>query len=162
MFTEKKLNSRTERYEELEMSVRYTLADETDIICGLSMASAIINVYIDSINWVGFYILKNGELVLGPFQGLPACIRIAVGKGVCGTAAKEGRTVIVKDVNEFPGHIACDVCSNSEIVIPIFTNGELYGVLDIDSHEIGRFDQEEAKCLEAVARDIGEFVRRCL
>ncbi|MNP28373.1 Free methionine-R-sulfoxide reductase [compost metagenome] len=100
------------------------------------------------INWVGFYLYDGKELVLGPFQGLPACIRIPIGRGVCGTAASERRTLLVDDVHAFPGHIACDEASQSEIVVPMFKNGELYGVLDIDSPLKNRFDSEEQQFLE--------------
>ena len=109
------------------------IQDEPNAIANLANASALLNLFMKDINWVGFYLYDGKELVLGPFQGLPACIRIPLNRGVCGTAASERRTLLVDDVHAFPGHIACDAASNSEIVIPIIKNGELYGVLDIDS-----------------------------
>ncbi|WP_373893084.1 GAF domain-containing protein [Virgibacillus natechei] len=125
---------------------------ETDHIALLSNASALLNQFLTKINWVGFYIWRNDELVLGPFQGLPACIRIAYGKGVCGTAMKERKTQRVADVNQFPGHIACDAASQSEIVVPISLNDELYGVLDIDSPNTNRFDEMDQQYLEKFVR----------
>jgi L-methionine (R)-S-oxide reductase len=103
------------------------------------------------LNWAGFYLLQEGELVLGPFQGKVACVRIALGRGVCGTAAERRETVIVADVNAFPGHIACDAASRSEIVVPLIKDGRLLGVLDIDSPQPGRFDQEDGVGLNAAA-----------
>ncbi|MCL2378644.1 MAG: GAF domain-containing protein [Defluviitaleaceae bacterium] len=132
------------------------LEDDKDEIASLANISAVINGYMDRINWVGFYIMKEGELVLGPFQGLPACIRIAVGKGVCGTAAAKRTTQIVEDVNKFPGHIACDAASQSEIVIPIFKNGEVYGVLDVDSPILNRFGEMENKYLQEICTLISQ------
>ncbi|MCL2873766.1 MAG: GAF domain-containing protein [Defluviitaleaceae bacterium] len=126
------------------------LDDDKDIIASLANLSAVINGYMDKINWAGFYVMKDGELVLGPFQGLPACIRIQVGKGVCGAAVAERKTQIVPDVHKFPGHIACDSASNSEIVIPIFKNDEVFGVLDIDSPELNRFGELENKYLSEI------------
>ncbi|MNJ63883.1 Free methionine-R-sulfoxide reductase [compost metagenome] len=113
----------------------------------------------NEINWVGFYLNVDGELVLGPFQGLPACVRIPMGKGVCGTAAQEGTTLRVADVHEFPGHIACDAASNSEIVIPIFVSGKLYGVLDIDSPIKNRFDEVDQQILEQFVVVLTEYLR---
>ncbi len=124
------------------------LTGEPNVIANLSNASALLNQFFDQINWVGFYLIENGELVLGPFQGLPACVRIPLGKGVCGTSAETQETIIVPDVHQFPGHIACDAASQSEIVLPIVKDGELIGVLDIDSPIKNRFSQEDAKGLE--------------
>ena len=118
----------------------------------LANASALLWQEMESINWVGFYKMVEGALVLGPFQGKPACIRIPVGKGVCGTAAAEDRIQLVYNVHEFPGHIACDGASNSEIVLPIHVNGEIWGVLDIDSPEIGRFTEYDKEGLEKVVQ----------
>lgn len=109
------------------------LDGETDVIANLSNASALLNSFLTDVNWVGFYIWKEEQLVLGPFQGLPACIRIPNGRGVCGTAIKERKTQLVPDVQAFPGHIACDSASRSEIVVPIIVQGKPFGVLDIDS-----------------------------
>ena len=136
-------------YAELVQQLRSLIATEPDRIANLANASALLFALLPDLNWAGFYLLKEGELVVGPFQGKPACVRIAVGKGVCGTAALRRSTVIVADVHEFPGHIACDAESNSEIVVPIIsTAGELLGVLDLDSPLTGRFDAEDAKGLE--------------
>lgn len=124
------------------------LEGEKDTTALLANASALLNQFLDDINWVGFYLWKKDELVLGPFQGLPACIRIPHGKGVCGTAIKEQRTQRVADVTLFPGHIACDAASKSEIVIPIIINGDIFGVLDIDSPLTNRFDEIDQTYLE--------------
>ena len=118
-------------------------------IANLSNASALLWETLPDINWAGFYKMVDGALVLYPFQGKPACIRIPVGRGVCGTAVAEDRTQLVYDVHQFPGHIACDCASNSEIVLPIHVNGEIWGVLDIDSPDIGRFKEEDKAGLEA-------------
>ena len=118
-------------------------------VANLANASALLWQELPDINWAGFYKMTDGALVLGPFQGKPACIRIPVGKGVCGTAVAEDRTQLVYNVHDFPGHIACDCASNSEIVVPIHVNGEIWGVLDIDSPEIGRFSKEDQTGLEA-------------
>lgn len=121
-------------------------------ISNLANASALLNQALPKINWVGFYLMKDGQLVLGPFQGKPACIEIKVGCGVCGTAVAQDETMLVKNVHNFPGHIACDSASNSEIVIPLHKNGEVIGVLDIDSPLPSRFDEEDQNGLEAFAR----------
>ncbi len=125
-------------------------------IANLANVSAAVWQAMDRINWAGFYLMEQGMLVLGPFQGKPACIEIPVGKGVCGTAVKEAKTILVEDVHQFPGHIACDSASNSEIVVPIFKNGEIYGVLDIDSPYFARFTREDQLGLEAVVRVLEE------
>ncbi len=117
-------------------------------IANLANASALLYNTLSDINWAGFYLMQNDMLVLGPFQGKPACIEIPLGRGVCGTAAQKRKTQLVYNVHEFEGHIACDSASNSEIVVPIFKNGEVYGVLDIDSPLIGRFSEEDRKGLE--------------
>lgn len=118
----------------------------------LANASAALWQAMENINWVGFYLMESGKLVLGPFQGKPACIEIPLGRGVCGTAAQEKRTVLVEDVHQFPGHIACDSASNSEIVVPIFKNGAIYGVLDIDSPYVSRFTIEDQRELEEIVK----------
>ena len=128
------------------------LTGEKNLYANLSNASALLNQFFDRINWVGFYLMEDGELVLGPFQGLPACIRIPLGKGVCGTAAKTKESIIVPDVNAFPGHIACDAASQSEIVIPIVKNGNIFGVLDVDSPELNRFSEEDRIGLRKIRR----------
>jgi len=139
-------------YDLLYKQLDALLGGETDETTNLANASALLNQFLDEINWVGFYIWKEDELVLGPFQGLPACTRIPYGKGVCGTSVKEEATILVPDVSKFPGHIVCDAASQSEIVIPIFKGDEIYGVLDIDSPVLERFSEEEQGYLE-------EFVR---
>ena len=119
-------------------------------VANLANASALLWQEMPGINWVGFYKMVDGALVLGPFQGKPACIRIPVGRGVCGTAVAEDQVQLVYNVHEFPGHIACDCASNSEIVLPIHVNGEIWGVLDIDSPHIGRFTEEDSAGLQKV------------
>lgn len=128
--------------------------NEHDLIANLANISACLNENMDRINWVGFYIMKDGELVLGPFQGKPACIRIPIGKGVCGTCVKEKKIQRIEDVHQFPGHIACDSASNSEIVLPLFKNGEVIAVLDIDSPHFKRFTQNDERILEEVSEYI--------
>ena len=125
-------------------------------VANLANASALLWQELNEINWAGFYLMENGILVLGPFQGKPACIEIAVGKGVCGTAAAERATQLVPDVHKFPGHIACDGASNSEIVIPIYKNGAVFGVLDIDSPKFGRFTEEDRAGLEQFVKVLEE------
>ena len=125
--------------------------NERDRIAVLSNASALINMVLDDINWAGFYLFDGTELVLGPFQGLPACIRISLGKGVCGTAAEKMETLVVPDVNAFPGHIACDSASKSEIVVPLKRGSLLLGVLDVDSPTLARFGEPEKELLEKMA-----------
>lgn len=121
-------------------------------IANLANASALLWQMLEDINWAGFYLMEDGKLVLGPFQGKPACIEIPLGKGVCGTAAAEKKTQLVRDVHTFPGHIACDCASNSEIVVPIIADGEVRGVLDIDSPSVGRFTEADREGLEAFVR----------
>lgn len=140
--------SRVERYRVLETSLVSLLEGESDPLANLSNAAALLAQSLDRINWCGFYLLRGEELVLGPFQGKPACVRIAPGKGVCGTAAAGRETLIVPDVSRFPGHIACDSASRSEIVVPILENGVLRGVLDVDAPEVARFDDEDRAGLE--------------
>ncbi|WP_064092652.1 GAF domain-containing protein [Rossellomorea aquimaris] len=132
------------------------LDGEPNQIANLSNASALLGQFLDRINWVGFYLYEeeSNQLVLGPFQGLPACVRIPLGRGVCGTSASERKTLVIEDVHQFPGHIACDAASQSEIVIPLVKDDKLIGVLDIDSPEKSRFDQEDQKYLEAFANEL--------
>ena len=127
----------------------------------LANAAALLYDSMDDLNWAGFYLMRNGRLVLGPFQGKTACIHIPVGRGVCGTAVAEDRTQLVPDVHAFPGHIACDSASNSEIVIPLTVNGELYGVLDIDSPLLSRFDETDRKYLERFALTVCTLLENC-
>ena len=139
-------------YKELTGQIRALTDGVPHKIANFANASAAIWQAMDRINWAGFYFMEQGKLVLGPFQGKPACIEIPVGKGVCGTAVQERRTILVEDVHRFPGHIACDSASNSEIVVPIYRNGEVWGVLDIDSPYYARFTAEDQAGLEAVVR----------
>lgn len=134
------------------------VVSEKDELANLSNATAIINSCINDLNWVGFYLMKNGELVLGPFQGLPACNRIKIGKGVCGTAVEEAKTQLVNDVHLFPGHIACDSASKSELVIPIIKDGIAYGVLDIDSPIKERFTQQHKEYFERLVNILNEKI----
>ena len=135
----------------LIQTVRALLEGERDRIANLANCAALLWQELIDINWVGFYLLKGGELVLGPFQGKPACVRIAIGKGVCGTAAERRVAVVVPNVHEFSGHIVCDSASNSEIVVPLIKDGALLGVLDIDSPRLNRFGEEDRRTLEQVA-----------
>jgi len=127
------------------------LTGEQDFIANAANTSALVFDALPDINWAGFYFLRNGELVVGPFQGKPACVRIPLGKGVCGTAAANRKTIVVRDVHEFPGHIACDAASLSEIVVPLLRGDELLGVLDIDSPLVGRFDDADRRGIERLA-----------
>ncbi|MCC3713066.1 GAF domain-containing protein [Staphylococcus hominis] len=126
------------------------IEDETNLIAILSNTSALLNDNLDQINWLGFYLIENNELILGPFQGHPACIHISIGKGVCGTAVANNQTQLVDDVNTFPGHIACDANSKSEIVVPIHVNNEIIGVLDIDAPITQRFSKDDQQGLEEI------------
>lgn len=140
--------NRRKNYETVLQQLDALIEGEIDQVANLANAAALLNQFLEEVNWVGFYLWKEDELVLGPFQGLPACIRIPYGKGVCGTAVKEKKTMLVPNVNEFPGHIACDAQSQSEIVIPMISNGKVIGVLDIDSPIINRFDETDQHYLE--------------
>ena len=139
-------------YKELIAQVDALTAGVPHKIANLANAAAAIWEAMEKINWAGFYLMERGKLVLGPFQGKPACIEIAVGKGVCGTAVAERKTQLVEDVHRFPGHIACDSASNSEIVVPIYEKGEIFGVLDIDSPYYARFSTEDQAGLEELVR----------
>ncbi|MFS0646613.1 GAF domain-containing protein [Siminovitchia sp. 179-K 8D1 HS] len=151
--------NKQEDYQLLLKQLKALLDGETDETALLANASALLNQFLDEVNWVGFYVWKNDELVLGPFQGLPACTRIAYGKGVCGTAVKDRKTERVADVHQFPGHIACDAASRSEIVVPIVVNGDVYGVLDIDSPITDRFDEIDQKYLEEFVTIIEGYLK---
>jgi GAF domain-containing protein len=135
-------------YNLLSKQLQSLIEDETNLIAILSNTSALLNDNLDQINWVGFYLIDNQELILGPFQGHPACVHIAIGKGVCGTAVAQNQTQRIADVHQFPGHIACDAQSKSEIVIPLHQNNEIIGVLDIDSPINSRFTEEDQRQLE--------------
>ncbi|MEA5094606.1 MAG: GAF domain-containing protein [Sedimentibacter saalensis] len=143
----------------MNMSLEGLISEEPDWLANLSNAAALLWMLMDDINWAGFYVYKNGELVLGPFQGKPACTHIQIGKGVCGTAAEQRKTQLVKNVHEFPGHIACDSQSNSEIVIPLLIENKIVGVLDIDSPKLGRFDQTDKEYLEQFAEIVERYVK---
>lgn len=152
-----KVKYRTD-YEWMAVQLRALAEDVEYEITNLANASALLFESMEGINWAGFYLLRDNQLILGPFQGKPACTKIPMGKGVCGTAALRGETQLVEDVHQFPGHIACDCASNSEIVIPLYKDGTLYGVLDIDSPEPGRFDREDQRGLELFARTLESFI----
>jgi L-methionine (R)-S-oxide reductase len=149
--------TKEENYELVLKQLTALIEGEKNVIANLANASALLNQFLSEINWVGFYVKDGDELVLGPFQGLPACVRIPIGKGVCGTAAFEKRTVRVADVNEFPGHIACDARSQSEIVVPLIKNDEVIGVLDIDSPIKNRFDEIDQRYLEKFTNILTEY-----
>jgi L-methionine (R)-S-oxide reductase len=140
---EKYKKTKPENYQMVSKQLKALIDGETNLIANLSNASALLNQFLDDVNWVGFYLYEEEQLVLGPFQGLPACIRIPLGKGVCGTAAEKREIIRVMDVHQFPGHIACDAATQSEIVLPILKDGRLIGVLDIDSPSKNRFDKED-------------------
>lgn len=148
----------SEAYEQLIRQLHALSEDETDQIAILANAASLLNHFLEEINWVGFYLWKNDELVLGPFQGLPACVRIKYGKGVCGTAVKEKKTQLVPDVHAFPGHIACDAASKSEIVVPIILDGEIFGVLDVDSPIKARFDETDQHYLEKFVEALKQYL----
>jgi len=152
-------STKAELYHELEKQCRALIADETDAIANMANCAALIFNSVPRVNWAGFYLLKGGELVLGPFQGQPACVRIALGRGVCGTAAESHSTLRVADVTKFPGHIACDTASRSEVVVPLLTeDSHLIGVLDVDSPELDRFDAEDEAGLSAIAKIIARRI----
>jgi GAF domain-containing protein len=159
MFISEGLNksaTKPELYSGLQAQLRSLLADERDFIANAANLSSFLYHSISDLNWAGFYLHKDGELVLGPFQGQPACVRIPIGKGVCGTAAQQRQTIIVNDVHDFPGHIACDSASNSEIVVPIIKGHQLIGVLDLDSPTVGRFDEDDARGLNELVEVLVE------
>jgi L-methionine (R)-S-oxide reductase len=139
---------KTSFYKELHVQTEHLLYGETDMIANLANVASLLYHSFTEVNWAGFYLWKETELVLGPFNGKPACVRIALGRGVCGTAAANRATVVVEDVEAFPGHIACDSASRSEIVVPLVRNGALLGVLDIDSPVLNRFDNDDKQGLE--------------
>ena len=144
--------NKKECYKLVASQLRSLFEGDNYLIPNLSNTSAILNQAMPTINWVGFYLIKNNALLLGPFQGKVACVHIPIGKGVCGSAVEKDKTILVEDVHEFPGHIACDSASQSEIVIPIHYNNEVVGVLDIDSPILSRFDKEDQEGLEEVVR----------
>lgn len=141
-------------YNLLEKQVSSLIKDESNLIAILSNVSALLNDSLDQVNWVGFYLIENNELILGPFQGHPACVHIAIGSGVCGTAVAQDETQLVADVHAFPGHIACDANSKSEIVVPIHQNEQIIGVLDIDAPITNRFSEADKIALENIVKII--------
>jgi len=149
---ESSLTSKRELYDQLASQLSSLLAGERNLIANAANFSALIFHSLPDLNWAGFYFAQDGELVLGPFQGQPACVRIKIGQGVCGAGAAKCETMIVPNVHEFPGHITCDSTSNSEIVIPLMKGGRLMGVLDLDSPSLSRFDEEDAAGLERLVR----------
>jgi len=157
-------SSKREQYADLLAQLASLFESERDGLANAANLSALVFDALPELNWCGFYFLRGGELVLGPFQGKVACVRIALGRGVCGTAAQARRTVVVPDVHAFPGHIACDSASRSEIVVPLVHEGKLFGVLDLDSPRESRFDADDAAGLEAVVAlllgrsDLGRLV----
>ena len=152
-------STKPELYRELAAQLRALTADETDPVANMANCAALIFNSVPRLNWAGFYLLKGGELVLGPFQGQPACVRIALGRGVCGTAAESHSTLRVADVTKFPGHIACDSASRSEIVVPMLTDdSHLIGVLDVDSPDLDRFDAEDEAGLKVLAEIIARKI----
>ncbi len=152
--------TKEENYNLVIKQLKALLHGETNQTANLANASALLNQFLENVNWVGFYLndVEKEELVLGPFQGLPACVRIPLGKGVCGTAAEKMKTERVANVHEFPGHIACDAASQSEIVVPIIKNNQLIGVLDIDSPILNRFDETDQEYLEQFVQALIEFL----
>ncbi|GAA5644774.1 MULTISPECIES: GAF domain-containing protein [Vibrio] len=147
-----------EHYQRLTKQAVALLESEKDLIANLSNLSALLNMELEDLNWVGFYLMKDDELVLGPFQGKPACVRIPVGRGVCGTAVATNAVQRVHDVHAFEGHIACDAASNSEIVIPFSINGNIVGVLDIDSPSVGRFSDTDEEGLTLLMSEVEKLL----
>lgn len=142
--------NKQQQYAQLAQQVEAIVAGEQDLVANMANISAILYWALDKVNWAGFYLVKEDQLVLGPFHGQPACIRIPIGKGVCGTAVSENTIQLIEDVHQFSGHIACDAASNSEIVLPIRHNNQTIAVLDIDSPDIGRFDLEDKSGLSQI------------
>lgn len=138
-------------YEQLATQLLALLAGETDTTANAANTAALIFEALPQVSWAGFYFLRGGELIVGPFQGKPACVRIALGRGVCGTAAAKRETLVVPDVNAFPGHIACDSAARSEVVVPLVAANRVVGVLDLDSAQLARFDEVDARGLERLA-----------
>ena len=145
------LDDKPALYAELVLQAQGLLHGERDLIANAANFSALLYYSLPDVNWAGFYFLKDGELVVGPFQGKPACVRIALGKGVCGKVAEQRTSIVVPDVNQFPGHIFCDGASRSEIAVPLVKNGKMLGVLDIDSPRLARFDQTDRAGMEKLA-----------
>lgn len=150
--------TKTQLYQEIAQQADALMAGESDLIANLANLSALMYMRLPQVNWAGFYLVKDDQLVLGPFQGKPACIRIPLGKGVCGAAAQSGLAQCIYDVHEFAGHIACDADSNSEAVIPFYHQGKLLGVMDLDSPVVGRFDQDDMNGLQKLVDLLQEAI----
>ena len=157
-FTPDPEQSKPELYRELAGAAAALVSGEPDPVANMANVAALIWQFVPQLNWAGFYRVIDGALVLGPFQGAPACIRIALGQGVCGTAAASGETQLVADVHAFPGHIVCDAASNSELVVPVIRAGVVVAVIDLDSPELARFDAEDARGIEALALAIAASI----
>ncbi|MFM5893967.1 MAG: GAF domain-containing protein [Novosphingobium sp.] len=157
-FTPDPGQTKPELYRELAQAAAALVAGEPDGVANMANLSALIWQFMPRLNWAGFYRVQGRELVLGPFQGRAACIRIPFGQGVCGTAAASGKTQLVPDVHAFPGHIACDAASMSELVVPVIRDGAVIAVIDLDSPDLGRFDAEDARGIEALAESIAEAI----
>lgn len=157
-FTPDPNQTKPELYRELADAAQAICAGENDTVANMANLSALIWQFVPQLNWAGFYRMVDGELVLGPFQGKAACIRIALGQGVCGTAAQTGSTQLVRDVHAFPGHIACDAASQSELVVPVLRHGQVIAVIDLDSPQHARFDEEDAAGVEQLAQAISAFI----
>ena len=146
------LENKTQQYQQLAQQIEAIVADEQNLVANMANISAILYWALENVNWIGFYLVKDQQLVLGPFHGQPACIRIPIGRGVCGTAVSEESIQVVKDVHQFSGHIACDANTNSEIVLPIYHNNKIIAVLDLDSPILSRFDEADKIGLSHVKR----------
>ena len=149
---------KAETYRQLQQAAAALTDGEPDPVANMANVAALLGDFLPDLNWAGFYRVVGGELVLGPFVGRPACIRIPFGKGVCGTAAADGETQLVEDVHAFPGHIACDSETNSELVVPVMRNGAVIAVIDLDSPSLARFDQEDREGIEGLAEIISERI----
>ena len=157
---EKKVfDDKKQQYEFINRGIKALLKDETDWLANLSNVTAFLNEVLSDINWVGFYLFREDQLILGPFQGKPACTRIVLGEGVCGTAAKKKQPILVEYVHRFPGHFACDLASRSELVVPFMKGETLLGVIDIDSPFLSRFDEEDKVGIVQMAEIIGEHLQ---
>ncbi|MEP2236311.1 MAG: GAF domain-containing protein [Alteripontixanthobacter sp.] len=149
--------AKPELYRQLRDAAAALVDGETDAVANMANVAALMAEFIPALNWAGFYRVMDGELVLGPFVGRPACIRIPLGQGVCGAAAKTGETQLVEDVHAFPGHIACDANSRSELVVPVMTGGKVAAIIDLDSPELARFDADDARGIEALAEALRDM-----
>jgi len=160
MFEFKPNSDLNKNYDLLQKAIDSHLEDEDNLIANLANIASFIYTALPDVNWAGFYLAENGLLILGPFCGKPACVRISIGKGVCGTSAQKGEVIVVPNVHEFEGHIACDSETNSEIVLPIFKGGKVFGVLDVDSPVLDRFSQTDVDGLTKIADSISRYLER--